>query len=122
MKNASIIFILCILTLSVCVQSCKKSSLIDEKKFIKIYADMIFMQDTSKLSPLEIKQKVLEKFSVKEKDYDATISYYNNHSETWQKFFDSTIVYIERLKPVSTKKTDLKSLPKRSLSVDKKDH
>ncbi|MBK7630432.1 MAG: DUF4296 domain-containing protein [Ignavibacteriales bacterium] len=121
MKYGSIIFIFFLLIISTVLQSCKKSSPIDEKKFIKIYVDMIFMQDTSSLAQTIIKQKVLEKFTVNEKDYDATISYYNNDPEKWQKFFDSTIVYIESLKPKPTKKTDVKSLPKRSLFEDKKD-
>lgn len=101
-------------------QSCKKISAIDEKKFIKIYAEMIFMQDTTSLSQTMIKQKVLKKFKINESDYDATIEYYNDDPEKWQKFFDSTIVYIEKLKPTPATKSDVKSLPKRSLSLDKK--
>jgi hypothetical protein len=120
MKYGSIFFFLLLLPISIGLLSCKKSPPIDEKKLIMIYADMIFMQDTSSLSQSTIKQKVLEKFLVKEKDYDATINYYNNEPEKWQKFFDSTIAYIESLKPKPTKKPDVKSLPKQSLSVEKK--
>jgi hypothetical protein len=101
------------------LQSCKKSSVIDEKKFIKIYADMIFMQDTSSLSQSIIKDKVLQRYNVKEIQYDETIKFYNDDPERWQKFFDSTVVYIEGLKP-KPKLTDEKSLPEQSLSADKK--
>ncbi len=121
MKYGSIVIISFMIVISAGLQSCKKSSPIDEKKFIKIYTDMIFMQDTSDLSQYEIKQRVLKKFKVIEKDYDATIHYYNSDPEKWQKFFDSTIVYIERSKPKPTKKTDVKVLPKRSEFEDKKD-
>jgi len=101
------------------LQSCKKSSAIDEKKFIKIYAEMIFMQDTSSLSQRTIKENVLKKYNVSEKDYSSTINFYNDDPERWQQFFDSTIVYIEKLNP-NSKKSDVKSLPKRSVLMDKK--
>jgi hypothetical protein len=101
------------------LQSCKKASVIDEKKFLKIYAEMIFMQDTSSLAQAEIKDSVLKKYKVKKIEYDQTIKYYNDDPERWQKFFDSTIVYIEKLKPAS-KQPDVKSLPERSVSLDKK--
>jgi hypothetical protein len=100
-------------------QSCKKSPVIDEKKFIKIYAEMIFMQDTSSLTQSEIKDSVLKKYKVKKNEYDQTIKFYNDDPERWQKFFDSTIVYIEKLKP-APKQPDVKSLPERSVSLDKK--
>jgi hypothetical protein len=111
--------ILFILIISVSFQSCQKSSVIDEKKFIKIYAEMLFMQDTSMLSQQTIKESVLKKFNVSENDYDHTITFYNDDPERWPKFFDSTIVYIEKLNP-KIKKPDVKSLPKRSVSLEKK--
>ncbi len=120
MRYSSVFFVFFFLIISIGILSCKKSSSIDEKKFIKIYADMIFMQDTSSLSQSIIKQKVLKRFNIKETDYDATVEYYNNDPEKWQKFFDSTIVYIEKLKPTPTIKSDVKSLPKRSLSLERK--
>ncbi len=118
MRYNSIIFASFILTISTVLLSCKKQPAIEEKKFIKIYADMIFMQDTSS-SQLEIKEEVLKRFNVNEKDYDNTIKYYNADPERWQPFFDSVIVYMERLKP-KPKKIDVKSLPEQSGSADKK--
>ncbi|HEX9253282.1 MAG TPA: DUF4296 domain-containing protein [Ignavibacteriaceae bacterium] len=119
MRSSLIKIALFIIVLFPGLQSCNKSSVIDEKKFIKIYADMIFMQDTSSLSQSTIKNKVLEKYNVKEIQYDETIKFYNDDPERWQKFFDSTVVYIESLKP-KPKQTDEKSLPEQSLSADKK--
>ena len=99
--------------------SCSKSSTIDEIKFVKVYAEMIFMQDTSSLTQSEIKNSVLKKYNVKKFEFNETIKFYNADPERWQKFFDSTIVYIEKLKP-TPKQPDVKSLPKRSESLDKK--
>jgi len=118
MRRIWIILALVFLTISTGLQSCKEQPTIEEKKLIKIYADMVFMQDTSSLSQQIIKEKVLKKFSVSEKDYSNTIKSYNDDPERWQKFFDSVIVYIERIKP-KPKKVDVKSLPEQSVSEDK---
>jgi uncharacterized protein YxeA len=119
MKYSSIILASLILIISAGLLSCKKQPTIDEKNFIKIYADMIFMQDTSTSSQLEIKKEVLKRFNVTENDYDKTIKYYNDDPERWQPFFDSVITYIEKMKP-NPKKSDVKSSPEQSGSLDKK--
>jgi len=120
MKYFSVFLISFLSVLSSGLQSCKQLPPVDEKKFVKIYADMILMQDTSSLSQREIKEEVLKRFSVENTDYDETIKFYNADPERWQKFFDSTIVHIESLKP-KPKKIDVKSLPEQSVSLDKKD-
>lgn len=111
---SSIVLIVIVLSFS-----CSDSAPIEDKKLIKIYSDMLFMQDTTALSQVEIKHNVLKKYSVNQSDYDKTISVYNKNPERWQKFFDSVVVYIERKNPKPVK-PDLKSLPKRSVTVDKK--
>jgi len=118
MKYGYIFLIIFGIVISSGLQSCKKSSAIDEKKFIKIYADMIFMQDTSSLSQLSIKEKVLAKYKVSENDFDNTIKFYNDDPDKWQPFFDSVVVYIESIKP-KLKKVDVKSLPEQSVSAGK---
>lgn len=107
------------LSLIILFFACNDKPPVEEKMFIKIYSEMIFMQDTSFLSQSEIKSKVLRRFKISKTDFDATIKYYNNKPERWQKFFDSTIVYIDRLNP-NFKKPDSKVLPKRSVSLDRK--
>jgi hypothetical protein len=119
MRNHSIFSVLFFLIISIGLQSCKKSPSIDENKFVKLYTEMIFMQDTSSLSQLAIKDSVLKKFSVKEFDYVNTVKFYNDDPERWQRFFDSTLAYMERLKP-NPKKIDEKSLQQQPLSEDKK--
>ena len=109
MRFNVILNLLCLIFISFIIISCSKSFRIEEKKFVKMYAEMIFMQDTSSYSQSEIKLTVLKKFNVKEFEYDETIKYYNNDPERWQKFFDEVIVYIESLKP-KPKKSDVKSL------------
>lgn len=119
MKYSEVFYIISLIVFIVVIQSCDNSPVIEEKKLVKIYAEMIFMQDTSSLSPSIIKEKVLKKFNVRENDYGATIKYYNDNPERWQKFFDEVIVYIESLKP-KPKTGDVKSSQEQSLSVGKK--
>jgi hypothetical protein len=99
--------------------SCSDSPPIEEKKLVKIYSDMIFLQDTTQLSQVEIKKSVLKKYKINHSEYDETILFYNQKPERWQKFFDSVIVYIEKKNPKPVN-PDLKSLPKRSVTVDRK--
>ena len=119
MKLSVFFYILSLIILAVVVQSCEKSHVIEEKELVKIYAEMIFMQDTSSLSPTIIKENVLKRFSITDDDYVATVNYYNENPERWPKFFDEVILYIQSLKP-KPKTTNEKSSPKQSVSVDKK--
>lgn len=118
MRYFSVFLLLLSIVISFSLQSCKESPPVDEKKFIRIYTDMIIMQDTSSSTQQEIKKEVLKRFNVTENDYDNTIKYYNNDPERWQPFFDSVITYIEKIKPKPTK-TDVKSLPEQSESEGK---
>lgn len=97
--------------------SCKDSPPIEQKKLIKIYSEMLFLQDTTSLRQTEIKNNVLKKFNTTQSDYDNTIAYYNQNPERWQAFFDSVIVYIEKKNPKPIK-PDSKTLPKRSAVKD----
>jgi|GEM_PF-686636 len=119
MRYSSIIIVSLIFIISTGLLSCKKQPAIDEKKFVKIYTDIILMQDTSLSSQSEIKKEVLNRFNVNENDYDKTIKYYNDEPDKWQPFFDSVITYIEKIKP-KPKRSDLKSLPEQSESLGKK--
>jgi hypothetical protein len=105
--------LVCLIFISIVLISCSKDFRIEEKKFVKMYAEMIFMQDTSSLSPSVIKEIILKRFSVNENDYGATIKFYNENPVRWQKFFDEVIVYMESLKP-KPKKNDVKSLQEQS--------
>ena len=106
-------------TIFIASSSCDQAPPISDEKFIKVYSEMVFMQDTSSLSQILIKDTVLNKFKISKNDYDRTIEFYNNNPEKWQTFFDSVIVYMEKVKPKSKQK-DVKSLPERSVSLDRK--
>lgn len=106
------------------ITACEKSSPpIEEKKFIKVYSEMVFMQDTSFLAQKIIMEKVLEKYKIKSNEFEQTVEYYNQEPVRWQDFFDKVTSYIDSLKLNQTKdstQSDVKSLPKQSLSLDKK--
>lgn len=98
--------------------ACNDLPPIEEKKLVKLYSEMIIIQDTTSLSASDIKLSVLRKNHIPESDYDKTIYYYNQSPEKWQAFFDSVIVFIERKNPNQVK-PDSKVLPKRSVIPDK---
>ncbi len=79
--------------------SCGNDQPISEEKFIKIYANMVIMQDTSSLSQVQVRDKVLLNYKYSLNDYKQTIDFYNSDPEKWQKFFDKVVTYIESLKP-----------------------
>ena len=89
------------------LSACDKGPPIPEEKFIKVYVDLLIVQDTTtaKIFSLEsIKTIVFTKHSISAEQYDATINYYNSQPEKWVAFFDSAMVYVERLKRDSEKK------------------
>jgi hypothetical protein len=94
---------MCILFLSF---GCNQNKIIEEEKFIKIYTDIIIANDTtSGISQLKdaVIKKVLSKYSVSLDDYKATIQYYNQDSERWEKFFAKALANLEEKRKVSVK-------------------
>ncbi len=80
---------------------------IDEDKFVKIYSDLVIAQDTSRANQkniTEIKNRVLKRYSVNEKEYNATVEYYNEDPKKWSDFFDKVLAHLEILKSKSTAK------------------
>lgn len=72
-----------------------------EDKFIKVYSDLVIAFDTSNVTKNNrevIKQKVFENNNISEKQYQATLDYYNNDPVKWQKFFDKALAYVDSLK------------------------
>jgi len=83
------------------LSACDKGPPIQEEKFIKVYVDLLIVQDTTTAEtfPLDsIKTLVFTKHNISSEQYDETISYYNSRPEKWAAFFDSAKVYVERLK------------------------
>jgi len=92
------IIIILLLPALLTITSCNRNKRIDEDKFIKVYVDLIFAQDTLKTDILQIKKDVLARNSVTETEYEKTLKYYNSDPEKWREFFDKAISYLEELK------------------------
>ncbi len=83
---------------------CNNDNIISEDKLVKIYTDLIIEQDTSKSAPPDLsklRDKIFSRYRVTEKQYDATIDYYNRNPKEWQKFFKKAISYADKLKQKS---------------------
>lgn len=85
---------------------CNQNKIIDEEKFVKIYADIIIANDTisgASHSADTVLQRVLLKHNVTLEQYEATVQYYNQDSERWEKFFSKAIAYLEQKKKNAAK-------------------
>ena len=83
------------------LSACEKEPDIPEDKFIKVYVDLLIMQDTTSTDSFSLdslKAIVFEKNNITVEQYDATIQYYNEHPKRWEEFFDKALAYGEKLK------------------------
>ncbi|HEY6625937.1 MAG TPA: DUF4296 domain-containing protein [Ignavibacteriaceae bacterium] len=88
------------------ISACDKGPPIQEEKFIKVYVDLLIIQDTttaSTFSPDSVKTLVFKRHNISAEDYDATVNYYNSQPEKWVAFFDTTTAYVENLKKEAKK-------------------
>ena len=100
MKILSIKFTLFIIS-SLLLSGCDKGPPIPEEKFIKVYVDLLIIQDTTTTNTFSldsVKTIVFNRHKVTSGQYDATIDYYNSQPEKWVVFFDSATAYVEGLK------------------------
>lgn len=98
-ENVFIIFILIFFTSL--FLSCEDKTEIPEEKFIKIYVDLLVMQDTTVVNPVSLdsmKIIVFTRHNINSNQYEKTIAEYNSSPERWEKFFDKTLAYVEELK------------------------
>ena len=83
-------------------QGCEKEAkVIPEEKFIKVYVDLLILQDTTSTDSLSLdslKTLVFKNHNVSTEEYDETIRYYNSEPKKWEEFFDKAITYAEELK------------------------
>jgi len=97
-----IVSIILILTLFfLLLSSCKDEKLIPEEKLIKVYVDLLIMQDTTTAIPASIdsmKSIVFKRHNITSDEYEKKIAGYNTSPERWEKFFDKAITYAEGLK------------------------
>jgi hypothetical protein len=81
--------------------NCDDEEIIEEEKFIKVYVDLLIMQDTTSSNQISldsIQTIVFNKYDITAKDYEHTIAYYNSSPKKWEDFFDKATDYVEKLK------------------------
>lgn len=86
--------------------ACDKGPPIPEKTFLKIYVDLLIVQDTTTVNNYSIdsvRAIVLSRHNISENQYDEMISYYNSQPDKWIAFFDTATVYVEQLKKEAEK-------------------
>ena len=90
-----------ILTHSFLFTSCDDKPPLAQDKFVKVYVDLLIIQDTTTVENYSVdsaKAVVFNKYSISAEQYDSTINYYNAEPDRWIEFFDSAGAYVERLK------------------------
>lgn len=86
--------------------SCDKKPPIPQEELIKVYVDLLVVQDTTTAEGYSIdsvKSLILTKHNISSEKYDEMIDYYNSQPEKWTVFFDSATAYVERLKKEAEK-------------------
>lgn len=81
--------------------SCDDHKVIEEEKFIKVYVDLLLVQDTtsSYQFPVDsISAVVFKAHGITAENYQHTIDYYNSSPEKWEDFFSKATAYVEKLK------------------------
>lgn len=90
-----------LIILLVSLMSCDKGPPIPEEKFIRVYSDLLIIQDTTSTNNFSldsVKTLVFNKHNISSEKYNKTINYYNSKPERWVAFFDSATSYVEGLK------------------------
>lgn len=99
--NIKGILTIIILTHSFLFISCDDKPPLAQDKFVKVYVDLLIIQDTTTVENYSVdsaKAVVFKKYSISAEQYDSTINYYNAEPDRWIEFFDSAGAYVERLK------------------------
>jgi hypothetical protein len=79
---------------------CKTEGVIEEEKFVKVYADLLIAGDTASVD--SAKSRVFNRYNISSGDYKTTVDYYNSNPGKWEPFFDKVIAHIEELKKDSS--------------------
>jgi len=79
---------------------------IPQEDFIKVYVDLLIIQDTTTADTFSldsVKTLVFTRHNISSEQYDETVSYYNSRPEKWIVLFDSATAYVEGLKKEAEK-------------------
>lgn len=99
--------------------SCSNESPIEEEKFVKIYTDILILQDTTFTSSDSLKifkEEIFSRYGIDSLAYSNTINYYNKEPERWEGFFNKVLLHIDSLTAVYSKKD---TSQERSVTLDK---
>ncbi|MHB8581166.1 MAG: DUF4296 domain-containing protein [Ignavibacteriaceae bacterium] len=93
------IVILLIIFQTVLFVSCSNKKIIPQDKFVNIYAELIFAQDTASTpaSKMDFKTIILARYGVTQKQYQSTVDYYNKDPKRWTGFFDKVTLNVSNL-------------------------
>lgn len=72
----------------------------DEEKFAKVYIDLLISEEQNRSDSLKIKsgqENIFKKYGVSQKQYEATINYYNQNPERWREFFTKVDDYFNKI-------------------------
>ncbi len=101
MNRSSLKFLPLLIIPALLLNNCSGEEVIPEEKFIRVYVDLMIVQDTTRSKPLpldSLKEIVFTKHEITSELYDKTIARYNSSPEDWEEFFDKAIAYLEELK------------------------
>ena len=94
-------FLVLFLIIPFFILSCDKEPPLPQEDFIKVYVDLLIIQDTTTAENFSIdsvKSLVYKRYNISSEQYDQTIKFYNSQPEKWIEFYDSVTVYVDRLK------------------------
>ena len=86
--------------------SCSKKNTVDEVKLIKVYADLLIIQDTTNIENYSLdslRTTVLDRYDLTLPQYEEMIKVYNQEPKKWEEFFDKAIAYVNELKAKNKK-------------------
>ena len=81
--------------------NCDDNKVIEEGKFLKVYVDLLIVQDTSSSYQLpldSVRATVFKRHGITTENYQQTIDHYNSSPEKWEDFFSKATAYVEKLK------------------------
>jgi hypothetical protein len=79
---------------------CERYGLLEEDRFVVIYADILIASDTTSVN--QAREQAFKKHNITEEEYQNTVEYYNNNPEEWEFFFNKVIAHIEEERKASS--------------------
>lgn len=87
--------------ISFIIFSCEEKQPISEDKFVLVYTDFMFAQDTSIINDNNLdslRSEIFNRHNITADEYQQTLDTYNKIPQMWEAFFEKVITHIESLK------------------------